>query len=179
MIILLILTGCSGESGEMQRGLALRSALLKASECRFSCDVTADYTDRTYTFSMDCRCDSQGNLTFAVISPETIAGITGSIGEDGGKLTFDDTALQFDLMADDRISPVGAPWVLMKTLRGGCITSAGADGGGLRLSIDDSYDDDALHLDIRLGEGDRPAAADILFEERRILSLSIKNFDIV
>lgn len=39
----------------------------------------------------------------------------------------------------------------MKTLRSGYITSAGMDGGRLRLTIDDSYEDDALHLDIWLG----------------------------
>lgn len=179
VIMLAFLTGCSGESREMQRGLELRSQLLKASECRFSCEITADYSDRVYTFSMDCRCDPQGNLAFTVTAPETIVGIAGSVSEAGGKLTFDDTALQFDLMADDQVTPVSAPWILMKTLRSGCITSAGMDGESLHLSIDDSYEDDALHLDILLGEESRPERAEILFKERRILSLTIKNFEIL
>ena len=77
VVVLVFLTGCSGGSKEMQRGLDLRSELLKASECRFSCEITADYSDKVYTFSMDCQCDSQGDLTFAVTAPETITGITG------------------------------------------------------------------------------------------------------
>ena len=100
VVVLVFLTGCSGGSKEMQRGLDLRSELLKASECRFSCEITADYSDKVYTFSMDCQCDSQGDLTFAVTAPETITGITGKVSDAGGKLTFDDTALQFDLMAE-------------------------------------------------------------------------------
>lgn len=64
-------------------GLDLRSELLKASECRFSCEITADYSDKVYTFSMDCQCDSQGNLTFAVTAPETITGITGKVSDAG------------------------------------------------------------------------------------------------
>ena len=179
VMMLVLLTGCSGKSREMERGLALRAQLLKASECRFSCEITADYSDRVYTFSMDCGCDSKGSLTFTVTAPETIAGITGHISEDGGKLTFDDTALQFDLMADGQVTPVSAPWILMKALRSGYITSAGMDGESLRLSIDDSYEDDALHLDIRLGEDNRPESAEILFKERRILSLNIKSFEIL
>lgn len=179
MVVLVFLTGCSGGSKEMQRGLDLRSELLKASECRFSCEITADYSDKVYTFSMDCRCDPQGNLTFAVTAPETITGITGKVSDAGGKLTFDDTALQFDLMAEEQVTPVSAPWILMKTLRSGYITSAGMDGGRLRLTIDDSYEDDALHLDIWLGEDDCPEDAEILYKERRILSLKVTNFEIV
>ena len=177
--MLVLLTGCSGEPKEMQKGLDLRSELLKASECRFSCEITADYSDRVYTFSMDCQCDSQGNVTFAVTAPETIAGITGAAADSGGKLTFDGTALQFDLMAQEQVTPVSAPWILMKTLRSGYITSAGMDSGRLRLNIDDSYEDDALHLDIWLGEDNRPENAEILYKDRRILSLKVSNFETV
>ena len=178
VVLLVFLTGCSGESKEVQRGIDLRSELLKASECRFSCEVTADYGDKTSTFSMDCRGDSQGALTFTVAAPETIAGITGDISDGGGKLTFDDTALQFDLLADDQLSPVSAPWVLLKTLREGFITSAGMDGGQILLSIDDSYEDDALHLDIWLSDENRPKTVEILYDGRKILSLDVTSFEI-
>ena len=77
----------------MQRGLDLRSELLKASECRFSCEITADYSDKVYTFSMDCQCDPQGNLTFAVTAPETIAGITAHVKDSAADVSFDDTQL--------------------------------------------------------------------------------------
>ena len=77
----------------MQRGLDLRSELLKASECRFSCEITADYSDKVYTFSMDCQCDPQGNLTFAVTAPETIAGITGTFTFDEHHYPIKSTAI--------------------------------------------------------------------------------------
>ena len=116
-------------------------------------------------------------VVLAAILP--ITGITGKVSDAGGKLTFDDTALQFDLMAEEQVTPVSAPWILMKTLRSGYITSAGMDGGRLRLTIDDSYEDDALHLDIWLGEDDCPEDAEILYKERRILSLKVTNFETV
>lgn len=176
LLLLLTLTGCASASGEMERAMALRAKILKAQSLSFETELNADYGDRLYTFSMGCTGDQNGDLTFAVTAPESIAGITGKIGPQGGKLTFDDTALQFDLMADDQISPVSAPWVLLKTLRSGCITAAGTEEGRLRLTIDDSYRDDALRLDIWLNEEDLPEKADILWAGRRILSLSVKNF---
>ncbi|MDO5152544.1 MAG: hypothetical protein Q4D50_04205 [Eubacteriales bacterium] len=176
LILLCFLSGCSGASKEIERGMALRSKILKASECSFDAAITADYGDKLYSFSMTCQADPQGNLTFTVTAPETLAGISGRVGSDGGKLTFDDTALQFDLMADGQVTPVSAPWVFLKTLRSGCLTSAGTEDGVLRLSIDDSYADDALHLDIWLDGEDLPARAEILYGGRRILSVGVTNF---
>lgn len=178
LILLLLLSGCASAAGEIERGMALRSRLLSAEGCSFDAVVTADYGDKLYTFSLSCEADSGGNLSFTVTEPETIAGITGQIGEDGGRLTFDDTALQFDLMADDQISPVSAPWVFLKTLRSGYLTSACMEEELLRLTIDDSFEDDALQLDIWLGDGDLPVRAEMLYDDRRILSLDVTNFQI-
>ena len=98
-------------------------------------------------------------------------------GEDG-TLTFDDVALHFPLLADNQVTPVSAPWLLLKTLRSGCLTSGGTSGELIRLSIDDSYDDDALHLDIWLDSQNLPVKAEILFRERKVLSLDVTNFKI-
>lgn len=178
LILLVFLSGCAGASKEIERGMALRSKLLKSSACGFDASVTADYGDKLYSFDMACQGDAQGNMTFTVTAPETIAGITGRITDEGGKLTFDDTALQFDLMADGQLTPVSAPWIFLKTLRSGCLTSAGTEDGLLRLSIDDSYADDALHLDIWLDGVDLPVRAEILYDGRRILSVAVANFTI-
>ena len=59
---------------------------------------------------------------------------------------------------------------------GAVVTSCGGDGEYLRLAIDDSYEEDALHLDIWLGSEDLPVRGEVLWQGRRILSLEIKNF---
>ena len=79
----------------------------------------------------------------------------------------------------DQLSPVSAPWVFLKTLRSGYLTAAGEDGELLRLTIDDSYEEDALRLDIWLDPNHQPNHADILYEGRRILSLQVENFQIL
>lgn len=176
VFFLVILSGCSSENRELERGMALRDKLLSSNGCSFDAAITADYGDKLYEFDMACQGDAQGNLSFTVTEPETIAGITGTVSDTGGRLTFDDTALQFNLMADDQLSPVSAPWIFLKTLRSGYLTSAGMEGEALRLTIDDSYEDDALQLDIWVDGNDVPVRAEILYDGRRILSLAVTNF---
>lgn len=178
LLMLTLLSGCSGKSQELDRAMELRAQLL-AHSCSFDAEITADYGDKLYTFSVYCEGDTQGNLGFQIKSPETIAEITGTVSNDGGKLTFDGTALEFPLLADDQVTPVSAPWLLLKTLQGGYLTSAGMEEELLRLTINDSYEDDALQLDIWLDSEDLPVRAEILYDGRRILTLSVSNFQIL
>ena len=168
----LVLTGCASSSGgEMNRALALRGKLLKAESWGFQAEISADFGEKVYDFGMDCQADDKGNVAFTVTAPETISGITGEISAQGGKLTFDGTALDFGLLADGRLSPVSAPWVL----RGGSITGVGEQDGRLVLNVNDSYKDDALTLDVTLDENDLPARAEIFCQGKRILSMTLKN----
>ena len=179
LMFLVVLSGCSAESKELERGLELRTRLLKSSGFSFDADITADYGDKLHAFSMHCQTDTEGNVTFTVTAPETIAGITGRITQAGGALTFDDTALQFDLLADEQLSPVSGPWILVKTLLGGYLTDCVQEGELLHLQIDDSYEDDALHLDIWLDAGNLPVQAEIYYDNRRIVTMTVSNFTIL
>lgn len=178
LALLLMLSGCEGGAKELDRALALRSRLLAGNGCTFLADITADYGDKVHSFSVSCQGDSQGNLNFAVTKPQTIAGITGQISESGGKLTFDDTALQFALLTDDQLSPVSAPWVFLRTLRGGYLTGAAQQAEQLYIQAKDSYADDALGVDLWLGTEELPVRAEILWKNRRILTLEIQDFQI-
>lgn len=176
-LLLILLCGCSEGRGRIDRALALRRELLKNS-CTFTAEITADYGEKCYTFTLDCTGDALGNVTFSVTQPDTIAGICGNLTGEGGYLTFDDAALGFDLLAEGQVSPVSAPWLLLKTLQGGYLTSAGEDGERLRLTIDDSYEEDALQLDVWLDGDDIPVEAEILYAGRKILSMTIRDFRI-
>lgn len=175
VVLLLTLNGCSLMESEMDKALALRNRLL-GSGCTFDVAVTADYDKKVYIFDMKCNADANGSLTFEVISPDTISGISGEISAEGGKLTFDDQALLFETIADGQITPVSAPWVLIRTLRSGYIKACGKYDNGLRIQIDDSYEDNALHLEILTDESNFPIQAEILWEGRRFLSMTVENF---
>lgn len=176
-VLISLLTGCVLQNREMDRFLALRAKLLQSNGCSFEAMITADYGKEYYQFGLSCVADAKGNLSFTVREPETIAGITGQISSEGGKLTFDDKALAFELLADGQLSPISAPWVLMKTLRGGYVDATGMDGEYLRATVHDSYRDDALELDIWLDAHDVPIRAEIMYADRKILSIEVKNLE--
>ena len=178
ILVLLMLTGCEGQDAQLDRAMSLRAKLL-ASSVSFDAEITADYGDQVHTFSVYCQGDSKGNLGFRVTAPETIADITGRIDAGEGELIFRDTVLAFPLMAEDQLSPVSAPWIFYMTLRGGYLTAAGMEGDLLRLTIDDSYEDDALTVDIWLDGQDNPIRAEIVHDGRRILTLTLHNFQIL
>ena len=156
--------------------MELRSRLLSSNGYSFSTEILADYGDKVYTFSMDCWATDDGNVSFTVCQPESIAGITGVISKHGGKLTFDDTALAFDLLADGQFSPVSAPWILVHTLHQGYISSCAELDEGWMVSMDDRYEEDALSLSVWLNRENLPAAAEIFWQGRRVLSLTVSNF---
>lgn len=178
VILLLTLNGCSLMESEMDKAMELRNRLL-SSGCTFDVTITADYTKKVYTFGMKCDADPNGTMTFQVMAPDTISGITGKISDEGGKLTFDDQALLFETIADGQITPVSAPWLLIRTLRSGYIKACGGYDSGIYIQIDDSYENDAMHLEIWTDENNLPEQAEIQWQGRRILSMAVENFTIL
>lgn len=174
--LLAVLSGCSHGNDATAQAMDLRAKLLSADGYSFDTEITADFGDKVYTFAMNCQADNGGNVTFTVTFPQTIAGISGEIDSNGGKLTFDDVALTFDLLANGRFSPVSAPWVLVHTLHYGYITSCAQTDKGVMISVNDSYEDDALNLSVYLGRDGLPVGAEIFCEGSRILSLAVNNF---
>ena len=172
LLCLCLLTGCSGTEDDLDVAVQLRSAILRAETCIFTAVITADYGDMIHEFTLDCTSDRDGNVTFTVSAPETIAGITGKITADGGAITFDDTILAIPMLTDDQLTPVSAPWILMRALRSGYIASAGSG----RIRVDDSYADDALALDITLDDSGMPNLAEIFWKNRRILTIRVVSF---
>lgn len=171
-----LLPGCSRGNEVAAKMFDLRARLLSSNGYTFDTEIAADFGDKVYMFAMSCQADNAGNVTFTVTLPETIAGISGVIDSNGGKLTFDDVALTFELLADGRLSPVSAPWVLVHTLHYGYITACAQADEGVMVSINDSYEDDALKLSVYLDRNGLPVGAEVFSDDNRILSLSVNNF---
>lgn len=172
----LFLVGC-GQEDQMDQAMELRKKLLNSSGCTFEAVVTADYGEDIYTFTMMCSQDAEGKFTFTVKEPDTISGITGTISEENGHLVFDEQVLLFETVCEGQITPVTAPWLVIHTLRSGYLTACGKDGDNLKLSIDDSYREDALHLDIWADPMGKPIRGEILWKDRRVLTVDIRNFE--
>ena len=174
--VVLLLAGCGSGEEPIDRAQALRQRLLSANGCSFTAVVTADFGDMTYAFTLDCAADSNGAMTFRVIAPETIEGISGRVSATGGKLTFDDTILSFPLLAEGELSPVSAPWLVYTALAGGYIRSCGEDGDGLRLTVDDTFREENLQLDLWTDSEGLPKYAELLWQGRKLISMRIEDF---
>lgn len=169
------LVGCSPKNRYMDELYQFRNELLQATVVSFDAEITADYGKEYYTFQVACQGDELGSLAFEVISPDTISGIRGNISAEEGNLTFDDYVLAFDIMAEDRLTPVTAPWVVLTALRSGYITSCGKTDDGYLAVIRDTYEDDYLSIDL-LFQDNIPVHAEIFWNEARIITMNIINF---
>ena len=148
VLLAFMLTGCDTGNDALNQAMDLRKRILEAQECRFQSAVTADYGENIYTFQMDCVVDSNRTLEFTITDPQTIAGITGRITDSEASLIYEDKILAFPMLAEGVLTPVSAPWIFINTLRSGYITGCGEEKDGLCLYIDDSYEDNPLHLQI-------------------------------
>ena len=175
LCVAIILCGCGNASDSLKDGMELRRQILESSGCSFHSTITADYGEKIYVFEMDCKTDKEGTLQFTVTSPDTIAGITGKISNEGGAITFDDKVLAFQTIADGQLTPVTAPWMLMKTLRSGYIRDSAKTDVGFEISVDDSYEEDALRLNVLVKNG-MPAEGEIFWQGRRILTVAVDDF---
>lgn len=173
-----LLFGCKSRDDAMNRLLSLREELLQSSSVSFNTEITADYGEEFYTFSMLCSTSGSGEIIFTVLEPESIRDIRGTIDQQGGSITFDDQILSFDTMAEGRISPVSAPYVMMKALRGGYISSVSKANDAYLAIIDDTYDENALNVQMQF-RNDLPVYAEIFWQQRRILTLMIEDFQVI
>ena len=158
----------------MEEALALRSRCL-AGTVSFEAEIRADYITNIESFRLDCAFDETGRMSFTVTDPDDIGGIQGTVTGTEGTVTFDDVVLGYPLLAEGRISPLAAPWVLVKALREGCIIAVGREGESLHLTVDDSYADNALTVDIWLEEG-KVEEAEIAWEGRRCVTMTVEDF---
>ena len=179
MVVLLLLCGCGGGDKGLEGAIAFRDRLLDASGCEFAANIIADYGTEIDHFRMDIRSDDEGNVAFEVTAPEPIHGITGTVTRAGGALTFDDIILGFPMLAEGQLAPVSAPWIFLKALRSGYISSVGRENEGWRLTVLDSYEEDALVLDVWFGDDWQPINSEISFRGEKILTLVPEDFRFV
>ena len=172
------LAGCSAsEEPSTQHAIDFRTALMEAEGCRFTADVTADYGDKVYVFSLQSET-VDGETTLQVLSPESIAGIRATISADGAELEFDSVALEFGKLANGYVSPVSAPWLLEQCWQGAYIAYAGADEEHERVTYLQGYQEEELSVDTWFLD-QTPVYAEVVWNDVRCLQIEIKDFQLI
>lgn len=150
MIPLLLLAGCGGGEGSSaeEQALAVRTRYLAMTSFAGSAEVTADYGERVYDFTMDFSWEKDGDLVLTVTSPEEISGITARVRDGETLLEYDGASLGAGDLSGDGLSPVEAIPAILDDARSGCITQCVLEQMGeqetLRVEYGDPRDPEGL-----------------------------------
>lgn len=122
---LLLLSGCGvGEGNPDQAAIGLQETYRQLTAFQAQAQVTADYGDRAYQYTVLCQGNAQtGGLT--VTEPESIAG-AGTRWENGQTcLDYEELTLETGQLSPDGLSPADALPVLLDTCANGALLESG------------------------------------------------------
>ena len=129
MTLCLTLTCCSGEGGSQAEQLALdiRGEYLAMAGCTASMEVTADYGQRVYEYSMDLTWQREGESVLTLTAPESVAGVTARLVAGETTLDYDGVRVETGPLDDTGLSPVSAVPVLLDYAQSGYIAACGME----------------------------------------------------
>ena len=163
-----LLCGCAREDSEMQRALDFRTALLQSGGCAFTAEVTADYGEQVYRFTMDCTWSPDGGAALTLTAPQTLEGIRAEVSADGARVVYEDTAVGFESLAGGRLAPMALPYLLGSGWYEGYISACGMENGLLRMTCLEGYEEEELAVDTWLDtQSGQPCRCEISYQGRR------------
>ncbi len=130
MIALLLsasLCGCGEENADNQLTLDLREEFVSMESCAGAMDVTADYGDRVYEYTVEFSGDGNGGVNLVLTAPEEMAGITAYIAQGQTALEFDGLALETGPLNPDGLSPLDALPAFLDAMRSGYLAESGSE----------------------------------------------------
>ena len=175
MTVLLLLCGCKSTESYLEDAIEFRSTLVQAGGCSFRAAITADFTDYVETFTVDCDCDADGTTRLSVVAPENLQGITATVSDRGGKITFDGLSVDFGLLAGGNVIPAAAPAIAVASWTGEYIAAAGMEDEVYRVTYEKDFDRKQVRVDTSFKNG-LPISSEICYNNQNILQFSITEF---
>lgn len=183
LMMTLALTACGGGGDVVQElALTIRTAYVSANGCTGRMEITADYGQRVYTYTVDVTVDGE-NTVLVVAAPEEVAGVTARLQGTDSWLEYDGAVLETGPLSPDGLSPLGAVPALLERARSGFMDSCTMEQLGERESLR------VLCRDPSMGQGegtqtvlwfDPDSAAllrgEILVEGRRVILCECMEF---
>lgn len=180
MILLCLLTACGGkENDALQAPMEFRASLIEAGGCTFCAEITADYGDSVSTFSVSCRCLTDGTAHVELTDPASVAGIEAELSDCGDTLVFGETAVAFDALANGILAPVSVPSVLTAVWTSAYIRASGDESECMRTTYEYGYDEELLIADCWFNEKMIPIHAEFCYNNKMILKMEITDFSLV
>lgn len=137
LMMTLLLCACGvagGESGPQEQALAIRGEYLEAAGCTARLDVTADYGQRVYSYTVDAVVTG-ADTVITVAAPEEVAGVIARLSDAGGWLEYDGAVLETGPLDENGLTPLSAVPVLLESTRSGFMDSCTAEQLGERDTV--------------------------------------------
>lgn len=171
--IALLFSACGRENGALSEAVAFRAALLETGGCTFQAEVSADFGETVREFTLLCRAEADGTTDFTVLAPQSVEGITATVTQQGGQITYDGMAMAFGLLADGNVIPAAAPALAVNCWLSAYIVSADEGETVYRME----YDEKALTVTTHF-ENSVPFFAEVCYNQQRILKITISDFSL-
>ena len=125
----LLLAGCGltevSEAEEL--ALAIRGEFLELAACSADLEITADYGQRVYEYTISLSYEQEGDTVLTVLEPEEVSGITARISDGETSLEFDGIRLETGPLPGDGLSPIEGLPALLTCAREGYIWSTAVE----------------------------------------------------
>ena len=125
LMISLLLSACGtgeGTTGLQEQALAIRSSYLECTGCTAQLNVTADYGQRVYAYTVNVTATAEETV-LVVAQPQELAGVTVRLNGKRGQLEYDGAMLETGPLDGEGLTPLGAVPALLECARSGFIDS--------------------------------------------------------
>lgn len=134
-----------------------------------------DYGQRVQCFTLACDADGEGTTSITLLEPETVAGVTATVTDGGGRITYDGMALDFGLLANGDLIPAAVPCMLATCWMREYICDAGENETGRQVRYRKKIGEKELLLDTFFENG-IPFLAEVCYNDSGILKIEISDF---
>ncbi len=127
LLLLCLLCGCTGTDSDNNLTLELRSDFLSREGCSGVMELTADYGQRVYAYTVEFDGTVKDGMTLVITAPEEVAGITANIHEGQTYLEYDGVRLETGPVNEEGLSPLDALPTFLTAMESGYIAETGSE----------------------------------------------------
>lgn len=175
LAICLLLCGCTATDLAMNEAIEFRAALVHSGQCSYTAKICADFGETVEEFTLSCRSLADGTTELTILEPQTLAGLTATVTNAGGTVTYDGMAVAFGLLADGALAPAAAPALTVASWSSEYIAYAETLDGSIRVTYEKGYDAAAMQVDTWF-ENSLPIYAEVCYNGERVVQMTFADF---
>lgn len=137
LMMILLLTACGMRTQDDPDELAarIRTEYLSASGGSAAAEISADYGEQVFDFTVNADWEREGDLVLTVTAPEPVAGITARIRDGETCLEYDGMGLSLGALDGEGLTPVSALPALLERICTGYIARCSWFGEGAQREL--------------------------------------------